>query len=180
MGVNKWAHLNCALWSTEVYETCNGALMNVEEAYVRGQATECCVCRQVGATLGCFKARCTNRYHLPCARLKECMFFQDKVRFVTICGFLGYVVIVVVVRIVIFIPEDWLSFSQIPSSSVTSGMECVLLCSVCCEMVDKIIVMFRVVLLLAELFNCLFRCRRLCIFARISIVGSVLLLVCSW
>ena len=80
MDVNKWVHLNCALWSYEVYETCNGALMNVEVAHNRGLTTECVVCRKMGATLGCFKGRCTNSYHLPCARSKGCIFFQDKVR----------------------------------------------------------------------------------------------------
>lgn len=30
--VDKWVHLNCALWSDGVYETVNGALMNVEQA----------------------------------------------------------------------------------------------------------------------------------------------------
>ena len=80
MDVNKWVHLNCALWSYEVYETCNGALMNVDVAHNRGLTTECVVCRKMGATLGCFKGRCTNSYHLPCARSKGCIFFQDKVR----------------------------------------------------------------------------------------------------
>nr|KAG5705670.1 hypothetical protein BaRGS_026609 [Batillaria attramentaria] len=78
MDVNKWVHLNCALWSYEVYETCNGALMNVEVAYRRGATTECVACRKMGATLACFKTRCVNSYHLPCAREKGCMFFQDK------------------------------------------------------------------------------------------------------
>lgn len=33
--VNQWVHLNCALWSGEVYETVNGALMNVDIAFKR-------------------------------------------------------------------------------------------------------------------------------------------------
>ena len=28
--VNKWVHLNCALWSEDVYETVSGALVNVD------------------------------------------------------------------------------------------------------------------------------------------------------
>ncbi|XP_070175347.1 histone-lysine N-methyltransferase 2C-like isoform X3 [Littorina saxatilis] len=83
MDVDKWVHLNCALWSYEVYETCNGALMNVDAAFSRGMATECVTCRKMGATLSCFKTRCANSYHLPCARLKGCIFFQDKT---IICG----------------------------------------------------------------------------------------------
>lgn len=78
MDVEKWVHLNCALWSYEVYETCNGALMNVDGAFRRGSTTECVACRKMGATLACFKNRCVNSYHLPCAREKGCMFFQDK------------------------------------------------------------------------------------------------------
>ena len=78
LDINKWVHLNCALWSYDVYETCNGALMNVENAYQRSLTKECVVCHKKGATLACFKHRCTNTYHLPCALLKNCMFYQDK------------------------------------------------------------------------------------------------------
>ncbi|XP_059154742.1 histone-lysine N-methyltransferase 2C-like isoform X4 [Physella acuta] len=78
MDVNKWVHLNCALWSYDVYETLNGALMNVELAFQRSGNSECVACRKTGATLACFKPRCTNAYHLPCARSKGCMFYLDK------------------------------------------------------------------------------------------------------
>ncbi|GFN93149.1 histone-lysine N-methyltransferase [Plakobranchus ocellatus] len=78
MDVNKWIHLNCALWSYEVYETLNGALMNVDLAFQRSQSSECVVCRKRGATLACFKSRCTNSYHLPCAQARGCMFYLDK------------------------------------------------------------------------------------------------------
>ncbi|XP_025084476.1 histone-lysine N-methyltransferase 2C-like isoform X2 [Pomacea canaliculata] len=76
--VDKWVHLNCALWSNEVYETCSGALMNVEVALRRGSSVECMACRKYGATINCFKSRCINTYHLPCSQEKGCMFFQDK------------------------------------------------------------------------------------------------------
>ena len=75
---HRYVHLNCALWSTEVYETCNGALMNLEEAITRGSTSECCICKKMGATLQCFKLRCPNKYHVPCAKYKGCIFFQDK------------------------------------------------------------------------------------------------------
>ncbi|XP_048237798.1 histone-lysine N-methyltransferase 2C-like isoform X4 [Haliotis rufescens] len=78
LDVDKWVHLNCALWSYEVYETLNGALMNVEVAFKRGVSLECIVCGKQGATLSCFKIRCTHTYHLPCAKRVSCMFFQDK------------------------------------------------------------------------------------------------------
>lgn len=37
--LDAWVHLNCALWSYEVYETQNGALMNVGDAIKRGEKT---------------------------------------------------------------------------------------------------------------------------------------------
>ena len=79
MDVNRWVHLNCALWSYEVYETMAGALMNVEQACRRGLTTECSVCHKKGATIGCFRQRCVNNYHVTCARLDGAVFFQDKV-----------------------------------------------------------------------------------------------------
>ncbi|XP_033732984.1 LOW QUALITY PROTEIN: histone-lysine N-methyltransferase 2C-like [Pecten maximus] len=78
MDVDKYIHLNCALWSSEVYETLNGALMNVDIAYTRGLRTECVVCKNMGATLECFKSRCGNFYHVGCANKQGCMFFQNK------------------------------------------------------------------------------------------------------
>ena len=79
MDVDKYVHLNCALWSYEVYETVSGALMNVEAACKRGANSECVSCHQRGATLGCFKQRCANQYHLVCARKESVVFFSDKV-----------------------------------------------------------------------------------------------------
>ncbi len=51
MDVDRWVHLNCALWSYEVYETCNGALMNVDTAIKRGLAIECVVCHKKGMSV---------------------------------------------------------------------------------------------------------------------------------
>ncbi|KAG8188064.1 hypothetical protein JTE90_014303 [Oedothorax gibbosus] len=76
--VNKWVHLNCALWSAEVYETVNGALMNVETAFKRSRHLDCCYCKKQGASVRCFKTRCPNVYHFPCARKEQCCFFKDK------------------------------------------------------------------------------------------------------
>jgi hypothetical protein len=74
----KWVHLNCALWSYEVYETMNGSLVNVEQACKRGASLQCVVCSQSGATVGCFKLRCTNAYHVRCAQTERVTFFNDK------------------------------------------------------------------------------------------------------
>lgn len=81
LDVDKWTHLNCALWSHEVYETLNGALINVETSYRRGLTLECTICHKNGATLGCFKFRCSNIYHVGCAIKDGCVFYQDKTIF---------------------------------------------------------------------------------------------------
>ncbi|PWA15684.1 hypothetical protein CCH79_00019603 [Gambusia affinis] len=71
-------HLNCALWSSEVYETQAGALINVELALRRGLAVRCAHCSHSGATTGCNRLRCTNTYHFTCALQAHCTFFKDK------------------------------------------------------------------------------------------------------
>ena len=48
LDVDVWVHLNCALWSLEVYETLNGALMNVDVAVKRGTVT-------VSLAFSCFR-----------------------------------------------------------------------------------------------------------------------------
>nr|XP_015199931.1 PREDICTED: histone-lysine N-methyltransferase 2D isoform X3 [Lepisosteus oculatus] len=73
-----WVHLNCALWSTEVYETQGGALINVEVALRRGLRTRCAYCQKTGATNSCNRLRCPNVYHFACAIRARCMFFKDK------------------------------------------------------------------------------------------------------
>ena len=35
-GVNEWVHVNCALWSAEVYEDDHGRLKHVHDALKRG------------------------------------------------------------------------------------------------------------------------------------------------
>lgn len=76
--VDLWVHLNCALWSTEVYETQGGALINVEVALRRGLRTRCAFCQKTGATNSCNRLRCPNVYHFACAIRARCMFFKDK------------------------------------------------------------------------------------------------------
>ncbi|XP_074500471.1 histone-lysine N-methyltransferase 2D isoform X1 [Sebastes fasciatus] len=76
--VDLWVHLNCALWSTEVYETQGGALINVEVALRRGLRTLCAYCQKTGATNSCNRIRCPNVYHFACAIRARCMFFKDK------------------------------------------------------------------------------------------------------
>ncbi|MBN3308112.1 KMT2C methyltransferase, partial [Amia calva] len=78
LDLDLWVHLNCALWSTEVYETQAGALINVELALRRGLAMKCAYCQKTGATSGCHRLRCTNVYHFTCALRAQCTFFKDK------------------------------------------------------------------------------------------------------
>lgn len=40
LGQNEWAHINCCIWSAEVYEN-NGALHQVHTAVYRGRHLVC-------------------------------------------------------------------------------------------------------------------------------------------
>lgn len=81
--VDKWVHLNCGLWSDGVYETVNGALMNLENAIQQSLVTTCVHCNKYGATIRCFKTRCSNIYHLPCAVKASCVFYKNKTIYCT-------------------------------------------------------------------------------------------------
>merc|ERR1711981_273596 len=76
--VNKWVHLNCALWSEDVYETVSGALVNVDTALKNGANLSCKICEKTGATVKCFKVRCTSYYHVGCAAKDRAMFYKNK------------------------------------------------------------------------------------------------------
>ncbi|XP_052740662.1 histone-lysine N-methyltransferase 2C isoform X2 [Bicyclus anynana] len=79
--VDRWVHLNCALWSEGVYETVSGALMNVDSALANGSNATCAVCRRLGATVRCFKVRCGSVYHVGCAVKENCVFYKNKTAF---------------------------------------------------------------------------------------------------
>jgi histone-lysine N-methyltransferase MLL3 len=76
--VDKWVHLNCALWSEEVYETVSGALVNCETALKNGVNFSCKLCEKTGATVKCFKVRCTSYYHVGCATKDRATFYKNK------------------------------------------------------------------------------------------------------
>lgn len=59
--------------------------MNIEESIKRGSQIQCVVCGVKGATMGCFRPRCPNVYHVSCAYKQGAMFFQDKVCFTSFC-----------------------------------------------------------------------------------------------
>ncbi|XP_026082134.1 histone-lysine N-methyltransferase 2A-like isoform X2 [Carassius auratus] len=78
IGQNEWTHVNCALWSSEVFEDVDGALKNVHMAVRRGKKLQCENCHKPGATVNCCLTSCTNNYHFMCARQQQCAFLEDK------------------------------------------------------------------------------------------------------
>lgn len=108
IGQNEWTHVNCALWSAEVFEDDDGSLKNVHMAVLRGkqlvrhfvqhcscsisnvyllyrllQPVVLCIqrcekCQKPGATVGCCLTSCTSNYHFMCARQCHCVFLEDK------------------------------------------------------------------------------------------------------
>ncbi|KAL3664341.1 hypothetical protein V7S43_010665 [Phytophthora oleae] len=62
-----WVHVNCAMWSMEVYEDAAGVLHRCNKAKHRSRLIRCDACGLMGATIGCAIARCTTHYHFPCA-----------------------------------------------------------------------------------------------------------------
>uniref|UniRef100_G3NJV0 [histone H3]-lysine(4) N-methyltransferase n=1 Tax=Gasterosteus aculeatus aculeatus TaxID=481459 RepID=G3NJV0_GASAC len=77
LGQNEWAHINCCLWSAEVYED-NSALLQVHSAVSRGRHLRCDRCGQSGATVGCCLSTCQSNFHFMCARAQNCVFQLDR------------------------------------------------------------------------------------------------------
>ncbi|KAL5019594.1 hypothetical protein ScPMuIL_002486 [Solemya velum] len=77
-GQDDWCHINCALWSAEVFEDSNGALQNVHTAIKRGKQLKCERCSKSGATVGCCTRGCPANYHFCCAKADKCVFQEDK------------------------------------------------------------------------------------------------------
>ncbi|XP_076005868.1 histone-lysine N-methyltransferase 2B isoform X2 [Genypterus blacodes] len=80
LGQNDWAHINCSLWSAEVYEE-NSALLQVHSAVSRGRHLRCDHCGQSGATVGCCLSTCQRNFHFMCARAQNCVFQLDRKMF---------------------------------------------------------------------------------------------------
>ncbi|XP_054855087.1 histone-lysine N-methyltransferase 2B [Eublepharis macularius] len=78
IGQNEWTHVNCAIWSAEVFEENDGSLKNVHAAVARGRQMRCEHCQRTGATVGCCLSACLSNYHFMCARLCHCTFQDDK------------------------------------------------------------------------------------------------------
>lgn len=77
-GQNEWVHVNCALWSAEVFEEIDGALQNVNNALSRGRMIRCSECGKKGASVGCCAKKCEETLHFPCARKAGFVFMEDK------------------------------------------------------------------------------------------------------
>ncbi|XP_051963095.1 histone-lysine N-methyltransferase 2B-like [Xyrauchen texanus] len=78
LGQNEWAHVNCTMWSAEVFEEDNGSLLHVHSAVARGRLMRCERCNRTGATVGCCLTSCQSNYHFMCARFRNCVFQDDK------------------------------------------------------------------------------------------------------
>ena len=76
----QWVHVNCALWSSEVYEDAHGYLVHVYKARGRGRSMRCTYCKKPGATVGCCQRRplCKHNYHFHCAIAAGAVFMRDK------------------------------------------------------------------------------------------------------
>uniref|UniRef100_A0A803KLM4 [histone H3]-lysine(4) N-methyltransferase n=1 Tax=Xenopus tropicalis TaxID=8364 RepID=A0A803KLM4_XENTR len=81
IGQNEWTHINCAIWSAEVFEENDGSLKNVHAAVARGRQLRCDNCQKIGATVGCCLSTCHSNFHFMCARASRCCFQDDKKMF---------------------------------------------------------------------------------------------------
>jgi hypothetical protein len=62
----QYAHLQCCLWSSEVFEGNVGLLDKVPNARTRAATTRCPHCNLLNASVNCCFKRCMRSYHLPC------------------------------------------------------------------------------------------------------------------
>ena len=59
-GMDAWVHVNCASWSSEVFEKEEGVLSHVSSAANRAHKTICTACGLPGASIGCNAKRCLH------------------------------------------------------------------------------------------------------------------------
>jgi hypothetical protein len=79
-------HVNCAFWSSEVFETTDGALINFFFAYKRAKGVKCNYCGKTGASLGCSSKKCHVNYHFVCAVMQQAAFLSTKVMYCRQCA----------------------------------------------------------------------------------------------
>ena len=75
---NEWVHVNCSLWSSEVYEEVDGSLQNVGQALSRGSKLTCTQCGKRGATIGCNQKFCDANFHFECGIAYGATYKDDK------------------------------------------------------------------------------------------------------
>ncbi|XP_062499393.1 uncharacterized protein LOC134176749 isoform X2 [Corticium candelabrum] len=78
VALDEWAHVNCCLWSAEVFERQDGRLQHLDKAIARGRQLKCDNCGKPGATIGCCDHRCRLSYHFMCARDAGCLLLNNK------------------------------------------------------------------------------------------------------
>ena len=78
VGQDDWVHVNCALWSAEVFER-GSFLCNVTSALCRSRHLKCCYCGRTGATLQCREQGCRRDFHFMCARENDHEFTDEHV-----------------------------------------------------------------------------------------------------
>jgi hypothetical protein len=83
VALDEWAHVNCCLWSAEVFERQDGTLQHLDKAIARGKSLKCDFCGRPGATTGCCDSRCRLSFHFICARKAGCLFLNNKQVFCT-------------------------------------------------------------------------------------------------
>lgn len=79
-------HVNCAFWSTEVFEATDGAMMNFFFAYKRAKGVKCSYCGKAGASLGCNLKKCHANYHFICAVSQQAAFLPNKIMYCRQCA----------------------------------------------------------------------------------------------
>lgn len=75
-----YVHINCALWSSEVYEDMDGRLHNVSKALSR-RVIKCTKCNKRGATIGCCHIGCKSSFHFKCLIESDGLLLENKLTY---------------------------------------------------------------------------------------------------
>jgi len=76
--VSSFVHINCALWSNEVFETEEGQLTNLYLILGKTRNNKCQVCQKGWASIQCFQKKCNQYFHFPCALQANVSFMKNK------------------------------------------------------------------------------------------------------
>ncbi|KAI6660943.1 Histone-lysine N-methyltransferase 2B isoform X1 [Oopsacas minuta] len=75
-GINEWVHINCAIWSSDVY-TRGSCIKNIDTALLTGLKSCCSLCGLLGATVGCYNKYCLQMVHYKCAFNEHWVFLKN-------------------------------------------------------------------------------------------------------